>query len=398
MFRSMLLFIFLLIPFTSIANQSLDCVILESGSSLSMELRTSNDFANCFKVDNLTRGKTAAIISFATDDVSHNLSVYRFNSSSNTRIAHLSSDSNGGAKYQSSLETSSLGFKITPTNKRNENKNITVSYLLTEEKEVMIFIQIFSVPNASGGTGGGTRPNPGGGYCDENGICYDPQTVSPEIFTVQGSTQCSPDSEPPSDPEDFDINEHLKKFKYLGYATSREQKYGYLTIQFFPHNYYDLKHNEKYPDADWAFGNWFFGAAAAAIGITELEALRGAAVIQQYQNYQKGQVSAARMLLDMQIAMATGAGDTAGDGPIISSGFKYGSRMSPLPMLWPAGNSCDQSSGNDSGSGGSSGGFSGGWYGSNYFRPGSCWGMCSGGTPVTRITPWKPDDNTEDPK
>jgi hypothetical protein len=132
--------------FTPAASaESVDCVGLKPDTTIKIELRSSNDFLNCFSLDELSSGKSIEVYSMSMGDIESSLSIYEIDAGSAQRIARVHSDGRGIAAYKSSISANTMGFRVTPTTQPNENKNLAVSYILTPDGEVMVFAELEAV-------------------------------------------------------------------------------------------------------------------------------------------------------------------------------------------------------------------------------------------------------------
>ncbi|MGX5913761.1 hypothetical protein ACR0ST_03420 [Aliidiomarina sp. Khilg15.8] len=139
-FFGSLLYSFAFTPAASAA--AVDCVGLKPDTTIKIELRSSNDFLNCFRLDELSSGKSIEIYSMSEGDIESSLSIYEIDAGSAQRIARVHSDGRGIAAYQSSISANTMGFRVNPTTQPNKNKNLAVSYILTPDGEVMVFVEL----------------------------------------------------------------------------------------------------------------------------------------------------------------------------------------------------------------------------------------------------------------
>ena len=222
---------------------------------------------------------------------------------------------------------------------------------------------------------------------------------------VQASS-CSADQKHPNGkPDNFDINKELKQFKTAGEAASRlplggrVAKMTLMPSMFYPNRKYDLKNNHNMRSSQ-EFGNWFYGAAAAAMGYSKQEALTIAAVVQRWQNYgypnNTDYEDIGKLASTVLHALRTGEGDNKDDTAPISGGHSYTTDVyNNDPNAESNSDSCNKdSSGNNSnssggGSSGSSAGFGGGWSGGIFIGAQTCYGSCRRGYIVVKDLPRK---------
>lgn len=224
---------------------------------------------------------------------------------------------------------------------------------------------------------------------------------------------CTVEQQAPSDkPDNFNTNEHLSKFDQYGQtiflvpslANGLDKtfvKASIMAASFAPGQKYDIKNNPIYisgSDRPDEFGNWFYGAAAQQMGYTLDEALTAAAVVQQWQNYDRdshpdaGDVSKLAGGIYDALVAGDGSGDNSdvsvNDSADISGGYSYSEDVYESDSNSSNNeDSCDQdNSSSNSSSGGSSGGYGGGWGGISFIGVGGCYGNCSVPTGSVTIT------------
>jgi len=106
------------------------------------------------------------------------------------------------------------------------------------------------------------------------------------LSTTQAYATCtSAQKHPEGKAENFNINRELAGFSEAKSqlsqlpAAQREVLKAALMVEMFaPNRPYDLKYSEEFLSSE-NFGNWFYGAAAAALGYTETETLQAAAIV-----------------------------------------------------------------------------------------------------------------------
>jgi hypothetical protein len=195
-------------------------------------------------------------------------------------------------------------------------------------------------------------------------------------------------------PEDFDINGHLyflSSVKVVGQLSSHTETFrtAAMITLFMPGSVYDFKgSNPMVYQGSAEFGNWFYGAGAKALGFSKEEALRAAAVVQQYQDYNNNRFDANELLDRTVNAFLTGNGDNPDDPAQIEGGYSYGTKLLNNPGL-ELGNSCDSIPDFDFSDGAFGydglGGSGGGWSSGTFINIGDCWGHCYHGTPKVTI-------------
>lgn len=221
-------------------------------------------------------------------------------------------------------------------------------------------------------------------------------TVVALVFSSVASATCTTAQQPPAgQAPNFDINAHLEEFdkatavidqpyppdSYQGEnATAKALQ---MVANFAPRRKYDLKNSQTYPSSQ-EFGNWFFGAAAQRSGYTESQALRAAAVVQQYQDFTNANNGSYLDMMDLAYGILEaltsdpGTGDNADDPTQISGGYSYAEDIYENdPNRSTTSNSCDSSS-SSTGTANSSGSWGGGSFVSGFTFVGlsGCIGNC----------------------
>lgn len=144
MFKNLILSCVLIILSNSTlaATEKVDCLILASEATIKLELRTSNDFFNCFVLDELTQEAPIAIYSILPEHPAHKLSIYHFNPDSTERIAEVSSNDIGAAVFRSSVSAERMGFRVSPSTDFEHHINLTVTFMELVSKEVIVFVEL----------------------------------------------------------------------------------------------------------------------------------------------------------------------------------------------------------------------------------------------------------------
>lgn len=156
------------------------------------------------------------------------------------------------------------------------------------------------------------------------------------LFSPAYANICNGLENPPSGKADnFNINQHLNRFRKLKAATEflppparLQVRAAHMANSFYTGHKYDLKNSTQYKSSA-EFGNWFYGAAAKALGFTEQEALKAGAIIQQVQNYRNdehenfGNLEELGKGLYISLKGIDGQGDNPDDPPVISGGYSY---------------------------------------------------------------------------
>lgn len=175
---------------------------------------------------------------------------------------------------------------------------------------------------------------------------------------------CTTAQQPPSgQASNFDINAHLEILDATATvidgatppdsmeSANRALKAAAMVLKFGPQRQYDLKNSNVYPSSQ-EFGNWFYGAGAQRLGFSENEALRAAAIVQQYQdftnaghaNYQDISQLALGIIEAIEAPVA-GTGDNPDDPALISGGHSYAADIYENdPNRSSTSNSCNSSS------------------------------------------------------
>jgi hypothetical protein len=228
------------------------------------------------------------------------------------------------------------------------------------------------------------------------------------MYSTAGTpSNCSAAEKPPTDKnQNFDVNANLIQFQNANVAiqklTPGLQELTRATIMtslFYSNRKYDLK-NSPNPDmrSGQAFGNWFYGAAAAEIGYTKDQALKAGAIVQQVQNYADPKNPAYQDITVMveRIANATrtGLGDNAGDPELIAGGFDYATNIFNNDAgSKSTSNSCEKAPPNFLGAGDVGGattiGAGATWRSGSVSPAPGCYGKCGPSGGSVNVTPLK---------
>lgn len=221
-------------------------------------------------------------------------------------------------------------------------------------------------------------------------------TILLAASSIQADNMCTESQEAPADkPDDFDVNEHLRRFDLAGQTLDLPGEAGLgikmaIMASFFrPGGKYDFKNNPNYGanNQHHQFGNWFYGAAGAQMGFTLQQSINAAAVVQQFQNLNLDNIGT--LPQDLYNAAVNGEGDSEGDSELVEGGHDYSSIYDSDPDSDTNSDSCNpEESSTTESSSSSGGGTSGGGTGWNagMFIGSGCSGMCYSGTPTTITT------------
>ncbi|MFU8784984.1 hypothetical protein [Aliidiomarina sp.] len=379
-------------------TETVECVELSPLSSVVVDIENENDFFNCFNSDEIPHGNEVIFNVVSTDqNYPFKVVIYDMSSGTAVEINELSSPNGGTISYQTTMQTSDIGFRIEPYSSVNEDVRLTIGFGITENDGGIFFINLDSVPKEEEKGGGTSPPLPPGETCDPvTNICFEIQSLPTSSTSTQQeilSSSCS-DFEATGAPESLDINKALNKIKQDTENLNVFQKASYFIVNFNRNRVYDFAFNADYPDATEEFGNWFYGAAMNVAGYTNQQARRYAATMQPVQNIPDNaswytKADGQRQAISNFI---TGNGDDPDDVGDINKGYQYANVFANDIQMGVSGNSCDTSSQPTSTGGGGS---PGGWIGRLVSTMGS-WGFQFCNACRTSITDL-PSENVSDP-
>ncbi|WP_105181686.1 polymorphic toxin type 44 domain-containing protein [Pseudoalteromonas sp. T1lg21] len=388
-----------LISFNS-SSQTSECLVLSKDQSTSIPLKKSSNFFNCFIIEKTSEAKTLEVYAFSNNYQRQKISLFEANSSAtNNVLEERTSQSTGANAIIHQYTSSKVGLNIKPTNYLTSNKVLNISV------RSAMGIDSVLIEIDHGKADSGPTPPP----VVECPHCVNPRSINFPVFSTMAASEsaCQSGENPPEGiPDNFNINQHLSRLGKVadalklaadlrtdpsGNAASlviaKEVAKATVMIQSFaPFQPYDFKHSDTMKgSAD--FGNWFYGAASNELGYSKGEALRAAAVVQQYQNFSKTEkdvIDFSEMITKAAWAAVTAQGDNPDDPPQISSGWDYNEVRKNDPNAAKKSNSCEDDENSDNtttapsssfGGVGIPGDINGGWGlgGYDYFGPGTCY-------------------------
>ncbi|MCH1921632.1 polymorphic toxin type 44 domain-containing protein [Shewanella sp. A3A] len=369
--------------------EAVDCVHVKPGSILKTQLNTTEKFDNCFILDDLPSKKLLMSV-VSSENIKNRVSIFdKKDDESADYISDYVSSSTSENSISLYINKRKLGFSIYPKTYTTKDKELKLSYFILDGNAVVTAIlKNLSTPRYSSGgldTGHDTC------YGER---CYHPQAVGDllSVSMAAAASSCSSAQKVPQDKnKNFNTNQHLKLFAKMGNmmhtynhaAGGRMIAVSTMITEFWPkHGEYDFKYSQD-PNVKSGsnYGNWFYGAVAQLLGLTETEALRAAAITQQFQDLPNdyGASDLAKMGVNMLDALVTGRGDNPDDGPMISGGYSYAKDIYSKDANRDShSDSCNTTSNTPASGGSGESGVSGGWS-SGVFIGGSCYGACGGG-------------------
>lgn len=118
------------ICFGAIAK-NIECVALKKDVNIELGLKRTENFSNCFTLEELPSNTPVNFLVFSNDNVRNNIKLYQMNSSgSSTYLAEYSSEASGANVFATNTTNRDIAFKLTPLSEIRSDKNISISYLL----------------------------------------------------------------------------------------------------------------------------------------------------------------------------------------------------------------------------------------------------------------------------
>lgn len=344
----------MLLAVSGSAQAAYECVAPVINQSLSVQVRKSTSFRNCFDFGAIPPNTRINVLTSSKDAVTHAVKVNEIDSNSVIQNILQKTSVNGGTFFQIEPTTKHVAITIQPLSKLTTDKDYQVTWTMMNG-EAQILIYVFNTNVTS---------TPPGSTCVPGTICTDPQSGTPPYtpeekknrrgrkiasneefgidggFILQAGACSSQQRAPAGKPPNFDTNEHLKKFKATKqqidgtsvpeYAKSAMRAF-VMAEAFAPGHPYDLKKNPQYGgsaagnSAIAPFGNYFYGAAAAQMGYDLADSLKAGAVVQQWQNFTVGadKWDLGKFAVGLQVAISTGQGDNPDDVGPITGGHSY---------------------------------------------------------------------------
>lgn len=377
------------------AAQSLQCVEIGPGARTEVELTPSSDFSNCIFLKGSEALSQVGAISMAVGDFSHKLKMVGMDGAGKvTEVGAHVAAVGGAAGVEVSNAGQRIGLVVIPTSNLTTSKYLSLSYVVNAGygSVVIRIVDLPTPPPQPTTTPPPTLPPffepcvtdklsgceaqraPVGGVTKNRLLNFRTQSQATPV-------QCSAASTiPPGKHPNFNIDANLAQISKIRQNVDairipslREQVRAHVMIELFATGApYDVKQpNHKYHSTQ-EFGNYFYGMAAARMGYTEGQALKAAAIYQQWQNYD----GLPAFLANVAAAAVTGCCDNPDDPPVIKAGFQ-------------AGATCETESATTSNGGGGEGqlgetGTGTGWHaGGVVTLPRVCIGQCSSSGSVT---------------
>jgi hypothetical protein len=133
----------LVIPMTlamniSHANQN-ECAFISNNSEIKLTIRSSNDFLNCFILEDLpTQSEVAFVVSSSTNTKSTLILFERFQNTNASKISsHISDDFGIIATHLDTLNRQ-IGFRLSPTQNLDTNKNLRIEYNVVDNNAIVL--------------------------------------------------------------------------------------------------------------------------------------------------------------------------------------------------------------------------------------------------------------------
>lgn len=143
----------------SFAN-TIECVSLENGSTLNMELRKIGAFENCFSLSAVPANTLVQFLVVAEDNVRSKVSLFDLNSGGvSSYIAEYDSDLKGSNGFANNTTNRNLAFSVTPISHLTTNKNVSITMLIVLGT-AQILIDVYDVKSTP-------RPRPSPRPIDE---------------------------------------------------------------------------------------------------------------------------------------------------------------------------------------------------------------------------------------
>lgn len=121
------------------------CVSLVDGKIFSVQIKKSNNYENCFVLNNLP--PTSQLMIDISGGVQNTIRLFERNSStSTTSIADYTSTVSGLSINQVDVLSRTIGFEIVPTSHLNSNKNVKISYWIVNGQP-FVGVTLEEIPN-----------------------------------------------------------------------------------------------------------------------------------------------------------------------------------------------------------------------------------------------------------
>jgi hypothetical protein len=318
---------------SNVLANTAQCVDVPIGGIKELYITPTNKFINCFYIDQESGASGLTIFAQSFNLSSFSLSELALDSSGQLGVVgSTSSDENATLSVVKPSLPGRMFFSIKPTGLGGKPKNISFSAAKVDGGYVIVvgitdIVKPYQAPPST--------PQPPPEDCS-NPRKHCANRAQVRNSSAQAVPSCSAAATPPSDKNPkFNVNAHLQRFssardaiERLPSGVSGATKAMVMTSLFYSKRKYDLKQS---PDPDMlsgqAFGNWFFGAAAAEIGYTREQTLKAGAIVQQVQNFtyenNPAYQDVGAMAMNILAATRTGQGDNPGDAELISGGFDY---------------------------------------------------------------------------
>lgn len=146
---------------------SMECVNLQRGSVIKLELKADNLFDNCFALSNIPANTDVQVVTYSATTARNKISVFEIDSyGSSNYIAEYASNAEAGNAFAINTTNRNLVFRVNPISNTSLDKNISVGYLYFDGA-AQVTIELNNIGTESSDT----RPI-GGGECTARG-CFD---------------------------------------------------------------------------------------------------------------------------------------------------------------------------------------------------------------------------------
>jgi len=294
------------------SDAAADCPTIPTESIYEYEIRAATANVNCLFLSGSENLSSVSVTVIYSEPVPYSLRILQLSNGSLSPVSSHPGDADGLVITEFSPAGRKLALSVAPSQADGLHRNIRVLYVVTGNAGYVVY----RVDTVSPGAATGVPNSNGQVGCDPTtNICYnqprgtakvapsaagsrrDLNTQLPMSMSTTSSPQCGSTNTPPpqqnrGEGKAFDLNKALEKYKKLGDAIDaaalapRRQavKAAILTSDFAPLMRHDLKNNPQYLTHE-IYGNFFFGAAVAAIGLDVDTAVKAGAAVQQAQNF-----------------------------------------------------------------------------------------------------------------
>ncbi len=158
--KTMVGLLFSVLPFGTLAS-SVECVSLALNDTIEVELKSNENFENCFTLFDLPQNTPLQMVSFSKDSIRNKITLFDTQTNATSSfIAEYNSDASSANAVNTNTTNKRISFAVTPNSHLSTNKDISLTYLKIDGA-AQILIDIFDVKAVSS-----TRPPRGGsGSC-----------------------------------------------------------------------------------------------------------------------------------------------------------------------------------------------------------------------------------------